>query len=84
MSKSKRGLYRVLLVDPKAGKIIFNDFVICSKPEDVLLEADAGKVIKDKGLMVSEVDKIVNYLGEIRRTIKNKDGVVEIEENKDE
>ena len=79
-TKVKRGLYQVLLIDPKAGKIIFNEFVICSKPEDVLLEADAGKIIKEKGLQVSEVDKIINLLGEIRVTKKNKDGVVELVE----
>jgi hypothetical protein len=84
MAKKTRGLYQVILVDPKEGKIIFNEFVICSKPEDVLLEAGAGEVIKDKGLQVSEVDKILNYLGEIRRTKKNKDGIVELVEEKED
>jgi hypothetical protein len=78
MSKKKRGLYQVILVDPKEGKIIFNNFIICSKAEDVLLEAGAGEVIRKQSLEVSEVDKIINYLGEIRRTKKGKDGVVEL------
>lgn len=78
MKKTKRGLYQVILVNPKAGEIIFNDFVICSNLEDVLLEADASRVIKDASLQVHEVDKIINFLGEIRRTKKNKDGIAEI------
>ena len=78
MSSKKRGLYQVILVDPKAGKIIFNGFVICDKPEDVLLEADAGSKIKESQLTVSEVDKIINYLGEIRRVKKSKEGVLEL------
>lgn len=74
----KRGLYQVILIDPKAGKIIFNEMAISSKPEDVLLEVDAGKVIRDNKLEVSDVDKIINFIGEVRKTRKNKDGVVEI------
>ena len=78
MAITGRGLYQVILVDPKEGKVIFNSYVICSKVEDVLLEAGAGEVIKEKGLKISEVDKIVNLMGQIRRTKKTKDGVVEI------
>ena len=37
-TKKVRGLYQVILVDPKEGKIIFNEFVISSKVEDVLLK----------------------------------------------
>ena len=74
----KRGLFQVILVDPKAGKVIYNEMVICSKPEDVLLEAGAGEVIKKAGLQIREVDKIVNLLGVIRTTKKNKDGIVEL------
>lgn len=83
MAKAKRGLYQVILIDPKEGKIIMNEFVICSKPEDVLLEVDAGKKIKESGLSVSDVDKIINFLGEIRKTKKNKDGIVELVEDKE-
>jgi len=79
MNKKKKGLYQVILIDPKEGMIIFNEYVICSKPEDVLLEAGAGEIIKARGLKVSEVDKIVNLMGEVRNTRKNKDGIVEIE-----
>jgi hypothetical protein len=84
MAKSKRGLYQVILVDPKEGKIIMNEFVICTKPEDVLLEVDAGKKIKESGLSVSDVDKIINFLGEIRKTKKNKDGIVELVEDRED
>ena len=77
-TKIKRGLFQVILINPKEGKVIFNEYVICSKPEDVLLEANAGDVIKKAGLAVSEVDKIVNLLGEVRNVKKNKDGIVEL------
>ena len=52
--------------------------MICDKVEDVLLEADAGKIIKEANLQVSEVDKIINLMGEIRKAKRNKDGVLEI------
>jgi len=78
MAKNTRGLYQVILVNPKEGKIIFTGFVICDKVEDVLLEADAGKIIKEANLQVSEVDKIINLMGEIRKAKRNKDGVLEI------
>jgi hypothetical protein len=73
IGKSRRGLFQVILVDPKKKEIIMNTVVIADTVEDVLLEVDAGKAIKDKGLQVSDVDKIVNILGEIRRTRKSKD-----------
>ena len=79
IGKNKRGLFQVILVDPKKKEMILNTLVIADTVEDVLLEVDAGKVIKEKGLQVSEVDKIVNILGEIRRTRKSKDtGELEI------
>ena len=79
IGKNKRGLFQVILVDPKKKEMILNTLVIADTVEDVLLEVDAGKVIKEKGLQVSEVDKIVNILGEIRKTRKSKDtGELEI------
>ena len=81
MAKKQRGLYQVILVNPKECKIIFNGFVICDKAEDVLLEVDAGSKIKEHKLKVSEVDKIINFLGGIRKTKTNKDGVVELVED---
>lgn len=82
MEKNKRGLYQIVLVNPKEGEIILNKFVISDKLEDALLEANAGEVIAQKGLKVSEVDKIVNFLGSIRKAKKNKEGIVElVEEN---
>lgn len=78
-----RGLYQIILVDPKESKIIFNGYCASNNVEDVLLEVDAGKIIKDSGLQVSEVDKIINFLGKIRKSKKNKEGIVElIEEEK--
>ena len=79
IGKNKRGLFQVILVDPKKKEMILNTLVIADTVEDVLLEVDAGKIIKDKNLQVSEVDKIVNILGEIRKTRKSKDtGELEI------
>jgi hypothetical protein len=79
IGKNKRGLFQVILVDPKKKEMIMNTLVIADTVEDVLLEVDAGKIIKEKGLQVSEVDKIVNILGEIRKTRKSKDtGELEI------
>ena len=79
IGKNKRGLFQVILVDPKKKEMILNTLVIADTVEDVLLEVDAGKIIKEKGLQVSEVDKIVNILGEIRKTRKSKDtGELEI------
>jgi len=76
--KGKRGLFQVILVDPKAKKTLLNEMVIADSLEDVLLEVDAGKIIKDAGLSVSDVDKIVNIIGIIRKTRKNKTGELEI------
>ena len=79
IGKNKRGLFQVILVDPKKKEMILNTLVIADTVEDVLLEVDAGKIIKEKELQVSEVDKIVNILGEIRKTRKSKDtGELEI------
>lgn len=79
IGKNKRGLFQVILVDPKKKEMILNTLVIADTVEDVLLEVDAGKTIKEKGLQVSEVDKIINILGEIRKTRKSKDtGELEI------
>ena len=79
IGKNKRGLFQVILVDPKKKEMLLNTMVIADTIEDVLLEVDAGKIIKDKNLQVSEVDKIVNILGEIRKTRKSKDtGELEI------
>lgn len=82
MEKNKRGLYQVILVNPKEGEIILNKFIISDYLEDALLEANAGETIVQKGLKVSEVDKIVNFLGCVRKVKKNKEGIVElVEEN---
>ena len=81
--KQGRGLYQVILVDPKEGKIILNKLVISSKPEDVLLEAGAGEVIKGAEFSVSDIDKIINFMGPIRKTKKNKDVIVELISDED-
>lgn len=78
MAKPKRGLYQVILIDPKEGKILSNKLIISGSVDDVLLESNAGEDIKKSGLKVANVDKIVNFLGPIRKTKKNKEGVVEI------
>jgi hypothetical protein len=85
ISKGKRGLFQVILVDPKTRKILLNTIVIADSIEDVLLEVDAGKVIKEANLLVSDVDKIVTILGEVRKTRKSKSGDIEIvnEDNKE-
>jgi hypothetical protein len=78
IAKNKRGLFQVILIDPKEKKMLLNTVVISDSVEDVLLEVDAGKVIKDANLSVSDVDKIINILGQVRKTRKNKTGEVEI------
>lgn len=86
LAKNKRGLFQVILIDPKEKKVLLNTIVISDSVEDVLLEVNAGDVIKTAGLSVSDVDKIVNVLGQVRKTRKAKTGEVEIvndEETKD-
>lgn len=85
IDKNKRGLFQVILIDPKEKKMLLDKIVIADNVEDVLLEVDAGAVIKNAGLSVSDVDKIVNIIGQVRKTRKNKNGEVEIinEEVKD-
>jgi len=85
IDKNKRGLFQVILIDPKEKKMLLDKIVIADNIEDVLLEVDAGVVIKNAGLLVSDVDKIVNIIGQVRKTRKNKNGEVEIitEEVKD-
>jgi hypothetical protein len=85
IDKNKRGLFQVILIDPKEKKMLLDKIVIADNIEDVLLEVDAGTVIKNAGLSVSDVDKIVNIIGQVRKTRKNKNGEVEIinEEIKD-
>ena len=85
IDKNKRGLFQVILIDPKEKKMLLDKIVIADNIEDVLLEVDAGAVIKQAGLSVSDVDKIVNIIGQVRKTRKNKNGEVEIitEEVKD-
>ena len=78
MAKSERGLYQVILVNPKTSTVFLNKMVICDKLEDVLLEADAATEIKKSELSISETDKIINFLGPVRKTRKNKNGEVEI------
>jgi hypothetical protein len=85
IDKNKRGLFQVILIDPKEKKMLLDKIVIADNIEDVLLEVDAGAVIKSAGLSVADVDKIVNIIGQVRKTRKNKNGEVEIitEEVKD-
>lgn len=78
IDKNKRGLFQVILIDPKEKKMLLDKIVIADNIEDVLLEVDAGSVIKSAGLAVADVDKIVNIIGQIRKTRKNKNGEVEI------
>jgi hypothetical protein len=78
IAKNKRGLFQVILIDPREKKMLLNTVVISDSVEDVLLEVDAGKIIKDAGLAVSDVDKIINIIGQVRKTRKNKTGEVEI------
>jgi hypothetical protein len=78
IDKNKRGLFQVILIDPKEKKMLLDKIVIADNIEDVLLEVDAGSVIKSAGLAVADVDKIVNIIGQVRKTRKNKDGEVEI------
>lgn len=78
IDKNKRGLFQVILIDPKEKKMLLDKIVIADNVEDVLLEVDAGAVIKQAGLSVSDVDKIVNIIGQVRKTRKNKNGEVEI------
>jgi len=78
IDKNKRGLFQVILIDPKEKKMLLDKIVIADNIEDVLLEVDAGAVIKNAGLAVSDVDKIVNIIGQVRKTRKNKNGEVEI------
>jgi hypothetical protein len=78
IDKNKRGLFQVILIDPKEKKMLLDKIVIADNVEDVLLEVDAGSIIKNAGLAVSDVDKIVNIIGQIRKTRKNKNGEVEI------
>ena len=78
MAKPKRGLYQVILIDPKEGKILSNKLIISGSVDDVLLESNAGEDIKKSGLKVADVDKIVNFMGPVRKIKKNKEGIVEI------
>ena len=78
IDKNKRGLFQVILIDPKEKKMLMDKIVIADSVEDVLLEVDAGSVIKTAGLAVADVDKIVNIIGQVRKTRKNKNGEVEI------
>lgn len=73
-----RGLYNVILIDPKESKVFLDKKVISNSIDDVLLEVDASSAIKEAKLSVSDVDKIVIFLGEVRKTRKNKTGEVEI------
>ena len=55
IAKNKRGLFQVILVDPKKKEMILNALVIADTVEDVLLEVDAGKIIKDKAILIHPI-----------------------------
>lgn len=78
MDTNKRGLYQVIIVNPKTEEVVLNTTVLADKLEDVFIVADLSTILKVENLKVADVDKIVNFLGEVRKTRKNKDGEIEI------
>ena len=71
MAKSKRGLYEVILFDPKQQKVIEEKTVVADDEKDVLFEAGITKeTLKEKGISkLRDVDVLITEKGRVRSDV---------------
>lgn len=74
MEDIKRGLYQVILVNPKTSLVIMNKMLVSDSLTNALIECGINEVLISEKVKVSDIDKIVNFLGTVRKYKKNKDG----------